>query len=361
MIRTLVFLDSDDRLGWLRLDGRVTRGADVATLPPLDPALAAETIAVVPGEAVTLHWVELPALAPAQALAAARLMAADVSAGPVETLHIALGPVEADGARALALVDAEVMAGWLARLAAAGVTPDHVVPAPLLLPVPEAGVAVMDDGRMWWARGQRLGFAAEPGLARLLVGEAAVAPVDDAAWLAALPAVLAAPMLDLRQGRFSPVRRWQPDRRRLRRLAVAGLALLGIMLATEFAATWRYMVAADLAEARLDDAARQILPRGTVVTDPRGQVAARAVQAGGAGFHGLAGPLMTAVRDLPGVSFQSIEFTPATGLVVMMSVPAPPERAAIVAALAAAGLEAQFGVAGEAGGVPQIELRVRSR
>jgi hypothetical protein len=61
MIRTLVFVD-DDR--WLRLtDAGVTRGAGLATLPALDPGLATETIAVVPGEAVTLHWVELPALA----------------------------------------------------------------------------------------------------------------------------------------------------------------------------------------------------------------------------------------------------------------------------------------------------------
>jgi general secretion pathway protein L len=77
----------------------------------------------------------LPALAPAQALAAARLLAADVSAGPVEALHVALGPVEPDGWRALALVDTTVMQGWMARLAMAGMTPDGMVPAPLLLPL----------------------------------------------------------------------------------------------------------------------------------------------------------------------------------------------------------------------------------
>jgi general secretion pathway protein L len=358
MIRTLVFVE-DGR--WLRLDGRVTRGDDIAALPALDPALAAETIAVVPGEAVTLHWVDLPALAPAQALAAARLLAADVSAGPVDALHIALGPVEGDGGRVLALTDLEAMQGWLARLAAAGVTTDAMVPAPLLLPVPEAGVTVLDDGRMWTARGTRLGFAAEPALAPLLIGDLPITRLDEAAWLAALPGVLAAPLLDLRQGSFSPVQRWQPDRRRLRRLTVAALAVLGIVLATEVVASWRYMVAADRAEARLEEAARQVLPRGTVVTDPRGQVAARAAQVGGAGFAGLAGPLLRAIRDLGGVNVQSIEFAPATGLVVMMSVPAPPEREAIMAALVAAGLEAEFGMASETAGVPGIELRIRPR
>jgi general secretion pathway protein L len=279
----------------------------------------------------------------------------------VEALHVALGPVEPDGLRALALVDTAVMQGWMARLAMAGMTPDGMVPAPLLLPLPDAGVAVHDDGRMWQVRGGRLGLAAEPALAQLLIGDSPVHRLDDAAWLAGLPAVLAAPMLDLRQGAFSAVKPWQPDRRRLRRLAMAGLALLGVVLATEVAATWRFMVAADRAEAQLEDAARRVLPRGTVVTDPRGQVAARAAQAGGAGFGGLAAPLLAAIRDLPGVTIQSIEYAPATGMVVAMSVPAPAERTAIASAMAAAGVDVQFGEPGEAGGVPRIEVRVRAR
>jgi general secretion pathway protein L len=376
MIRRLVFVGEAAPLGWLRLadgpthgaitqgadtQGAVTQGADVATLPAEDPAAAVETIAVVPGEAVTLHWVDLPPLAPAQALAAARLLAADVSAGPVEALHIALGPVEADGGRALALVDAALMQDWLMQLESAGITPDRMVPAPLLLPVPDAGVTVMDDGRLWQTRGPRLGFAAEPGLAKLLIGDIAVNRLDETAWLAGLPAVTAAPLLDLRQGRFSNTKRWQPDWRRLQRLAWGGLALLGVVLATEVAATWRFVVAADRAEARLDDAARQVLPRGTVVTDPRAQVAARAAQLGGSGFGGLAAPLLTAIRDVPGVTLHSIEYAPGTGLVAVISVPAPAEQAAIIAALAAAGLDGQFGAARDSGGIPATELRVRAR
>jgi general secretion pathway protein L len=359
MIRTLVFVEDGS---WLRLTGgALTRGSGLANLPPIDPEVATETIAVVPGEAVALHWVELPPLAPAQGLAAARLLAAEVSAGPVEVLHVALGPVEADGWRMLALVDSAKMQEWLSGMATAGVVCDRMLPSPLLLQAPEAGVAVHDDGRFWQARGSRLGFAAEPDLARLLISEAAVVPVDEARWLADLPAVLATPGLNLRQGEFTAVRRWQPDARRLRRLAVAGLALLGVILATELAATWRFVVAADQAEAQLADAARAVLPRGTVVTDPVAQVTARQAQLGGTGVASLSAPLFAALQPFPAVAVQSVDFSPATGLVVMMSVPAPAERDAIAAAMTAAGAEAQFGVPGEAAGVPRIELRVRPR
>ena len=80
MIRTLLFLPDDGRRWWLRLgsDGSASRGdgwPDAA-----DPASPSETIAVVPGDHVALHWVDLPPVAPAQTLAAARLLAADVSA-----------------------------------------------------------------------------------------------------------------------------------------------------------------------------------------------------------------------------------------------------------------------------------------
>lgn len=359
MIRTLVFPETGD---WIRLGQRgVTRGTGLATLRPLDPALEAETIAVVPGEAVTLHWVELPALAPAQALAAARTMAADVSAGPVEGQHVALGPAEPDGWRILALVDAARMQAWLDTIAAADLTCDRMLPAPLLLAAPDDGVAVYDAGTIRQVRGHRQAFAAEADLADLLIDGATLHPVDDAVWLAGLPAALAAPALDLRQGAFSAVRRWQPDRRRLKRLALGGLLLFGLFLATEMAATWRYVVAADRAEAQLADAARAVLPRGTVVIDPLAQVAAREAALGSTGFTTLSAPLFDVLKTLPAVAVQSIEFSPATGLMVMMSVPAPADRDAITRAMAAAGADAQFGVPGEQAGVPRIELRVQRR
>ena len=172
MIRTIVFVE-DGR--WLRLEGPVVtaRGDGWATVPA--PADGAEVVAVVPGDAVVLHWVELPDLAPAQMAAAARMLAADVSAAPVETVHVAAGKAGEDGFRPLALVDRGLMAHWLAQLAEGGIEADHVVPAPLMLPVAGEAVSVFEHGGLWLAHGTRLGFAAEPALARLMIGERAAA------------------------------------------------------------------------------------------------------------------------------------------------------------------------------------------
>ena len=119
MMTLLLFLPVDmaQNTPWLLLGdgGVVARGTGYAALPAHE-----RMVAVVPGEAVVLHWVAMPALAPAQAAAAARMMAADVSAVPVEQLHVALGTPEADGQRLLAMVDAEAMRGWRRWAAMAG-------------------------------------------------------------------------------------------------------------------------------------------------------------------------------------------------------------------------------------------------
>lgn len=361
MIRTLVFVGSD-ALPWLRIgsDGAVTQGASIAGLLPAE---GGETIAVVPGDAVAVHWTQLPALAPAQAAAAARMLAADVSAAPVETLHVALGPVESDGWRALALVDAGTMAGWMAVLAAAGVDPDRVVPAPMLMTAPESGVTVLDDGAQWQVRGERTAFAAEAALAQMLIGDAAVQATDAATWQAGLGAALAGPAIDLRQGMFARARAWRVDEGRLRRIGVMALVLVGVLLATQVAGILRYGFAADRAELQLADAARSVLPRGTLVTAPRAQVAARLAQLGGdgGGFGGMAAAVVTALRDHPTVMLHSLEFSPANGMVAVMTVPAAGEREAVVAALAQAGLEANFGAPSQATGTPLVEMRVRAR
>lgn len=364
-LRTLVLVGENDALPWLRIagDGVVTRGDRIAALPPVDPGTEAETIAVVPGDAVVIHWVELPVLAPAQTAAAARLLAADVSATPIDATHVAIGSIERDGWRMLALVDAAAMAQWLAQLAAAGIDPDRMLPAPLLLGKPETGVAVFDGGSAWTVRGARAAFAAEPDLARLLIGDEAVHPVDTGAWQAGLAAGLAAAPLDLRQGAFARARRWPVDRRRLVRIAGLAAALAGVLIATELASILRHGFAADRTELQLADAARQALPRGTLITDPRAQVAARLAQAGadGSGFSALAGPLVAAVRDRQAVMLQSLEFSPANGMVAILVTPTAADRDAIVAALDASGIEAAFGAPREERGQPLVELRLRRR
>lgn len=345
MIRTLLFLPDDGHRWWLRFaaDGSTRRGDGWPE--PTDPATAAETIAVVPGAPVALHWVDLPPLAPAQTVAAARLFAADVSATPIDTTHVAIGDSRGDARRPLALVDKALMTGWLAELAAAGIDPDRILPATLLLPPPPEGVAVLADGDQWLVRGSDRAFAAEPDLALLLIGDAPVTTLDPDAWRAGLPAALTAAGLDLRQGGFARPRRWRLDTARLRRAAVLVLAIAGTLLATSAASILRHDLAAANAERELADAARTILPRDTVIGDARAQVAARLDSlGGGTGFTTLAAPLLTAIRDRPGVSLDSLNYAAPTGLMAVLVAPDAADRAAIAALIETAGVTARMGV-----------------
>ncbi|WP_374297294.1 type II secretion system protein GspL, partial [Sphingomonas sp.] len=140
---------------WMRLeDGRLA--AEGEGLPQDD----APAIAVAPAEAVTLHWAELPARSTAQAAAAARIMAAEASAAPMTELHVAVGGEEAeDSGRAIGVVNAGAMAGWLSMLAEAGIDPVALVPAPLLLPRPDSGYARGVVGGQAVVRGRHAGFA----------------------------------------------------------------------------------------------------------------------------------------------------------------------------------------------------------
>ena len=83
----LIFLGSSSGIeGWVQLRGAkvAARGKADDALPPLFASETGEplrAIAIAPGEQVLLHWLELPSgLAPAQAVAAARLMAAGTRA-----------------------------------------------------------------------------------------------------------------------------------------------------------------------------------------------------------------------------------------------------------------------------------------
>ncbi|WP_243453603.1 type II secretion system protein GspL, partial [Polymorphobacter multimanifer] len=164
----LLFLAPADP-DWWQLDdaGRiVARGT--GTPPAVTPV-----IAIPPADAVSLHRITLPNLAPAQAQAAARMMATEFAAAPLESLHTAIGSPGPDGQRWLAITGADAMAGWLASLDALGVSPAAMVPAPMLLPPDPQGAVAWPLGPLLLVRaalpdGPRA-FAAEPDLAEALL------------------------------------------------------------------------------------------------------------------------------------------------------------------------------------------------
>ena len=314
---TVLFLpDGHAPYRWWRMDGaRVT--AEGEGLPPPDDD---RLVAVPPAEAVTLHWAALPARTPAQATAAARIMAGEASAVPASELHVAVGE-EGQEERPIAVVGADAMRGWLAELAAAGLDPQAMVPAPLLLPRPDEGFARGELAGSGVVRGRTSGFADEARLTELVTGGDAPRVLGRDELAQAVAAAVAQPVLDLRQGPFARRRRIGIDWALVRRFAVIGATILLVTLAIALVRLAKYNFAADALEARAAALAGTGLPRGETVTDADRQLAERlgAVRGPGLGFTGMAAAVFAAVRATPGTEVTGLDFQPTGDLKITVA------------------------------------------
>src|SRR5690606_4184459 len=82
--------EADTAAPWLRIDpaGHVLeRGLATPDHPMPASLTGSRQVLAVPGAATSVHWLELPARNPVQALAAARLLLADDIAGARDGLH----------------------------------------------------------------------------------------------------------------------------------------------------------------------------------------------------------------------------------------------------------------------------------
>ena len=358
----LLFLGRDGGVdGWLRLaEGAVAeRGAGAERVPA-----APRTVAVVPGEEVTLHWIDLPpGLAPAQAQAAARMLAAENSIEPMSETHLAIGR-EIDGnGRAIALAPARSMARWLETLREAGLEPDHIVPETLLLPVPEEGFARFDKGDIALYRGSDAAFAGEPELAELLVGEAPVVEVDAAAFEAGLGEAVERPLVDLRQGAFGKRREWRLQRTRIRRLAFLAAGLVLATLALQIAQILSYSIAAGRAEEETMRIASAAMPRGGVVGDPSAALERRLarLRGGGVGFTAIAASAFGAVRATPNVELSALAFQPDGSLGLTAQADNAATLADLVRRIEASGFAVDPSPPRGAAGRQLQEMKVRPR
>lgn len=321
--RYVVFLPADatGTLRWLKVanGGVVTRGDGVPALGEHD-----RVVAVAPAVDVALHWAVLPDRSDAQALAAARIMAADVSLTPIDKLHIAIGrdgqhAARADGqrgARPVATVSAERMRGWMALLAEQGIDPEAIVPAPMLLAEPDHGFVRADLGGEVVVRGAEAGFADEPGLTGVLTGGAVPQTLERDALEAAVADTVIAPLLDLRQGVFGHRKRPAIDWRQMRGVAWLLAVVLVVSLAIGIVRLVREEWGASSLEAQADMLARQGLKPGETVNEASRQLDERlhGLRGPGLGFTRMAGAVFAAVRAVPDSEVTALVFDGKGGL-----------------------------------------------
>jgi general secretion pathway protein L len=291
----------------------------------------ARTALAVPGTEVAIHWLELAGdLTPAQAAAAARLMLADASAEPLGEMHVAAGRAE-NGLTAIALAPVEHMRAWLAD----GLDPDLIVPESLLLPTPAEGLI----RRGLDHRGLAAAFSVEPELAELVAGGAEIAEIDEEAFAAGLPAALADPMVNLRQGAFARRRQWRVDKGGMRRIALLAAALLIVSLILQIATIMRYSFDAD----RMEREAAALGPGAPARPN----------------FDLLAPILFEAVRSTPNLQLTRLEYRPDGSLGATVQVDTPATLAAFRARAEASGAVTESGALQTAGGQQSAEIVLR--
>lgn len=306
----LLFLpaEADDAWRWRRGEARGDGFPDVAA----DEAV----IAVAPAADVTLHWAELPDRSLAQATAAARLLVAEASAAALSGLHVAVGAPEGDGPRPIAVAAIERMAGWLVALAARGVDPVAILPAPLLLPRPDEGFVRADPGGGMVLRGRTSAFADEPGMTALVVDGAVVDAVPADRLRAATAAAIETPPLNLRQGAFAQRRRRELDWGAVRRIALLGAMALAATLLIDVVKIARLSFDAAALEARADVLARGGLPGGAPEGDAGRLLDERlaGLRGPGRGFSPTLAQVFAVVREVGESSVTRIDFEPTGDL-----------------------------------------------
>jgi general secretion pathway protein L len=278
----------------------------VHAAPALTPT---RVVLVVPGAEVAARWLQLPTRNDAQARAAATLLLEDDMAFADEVLHLAVGPLEADGYRLVATVAEARLRGWLDLARTYGLTPDTVVPDHLLPPEPLDGRALgLPLGDLVAVRGPRMAFACEPEMVELLAG-GEVEVLNAEAAVRRLAEGAGGDLLDLRQGAFAPADGARPAPRQIIRAAIlAGLLLLSPAIVDGVQAV-RLNLAAGKLEIDTARRAAEILPKGIAVDAPAAQVeaaVARAELAAGGGPAGLAARLFVALSGIEGAQLESL-------------------------------------------------------
>ncbi len=349
-----IFLPAEGEQPWRWLairDGAIAGRGEGLPAPDDDPERS--VAAIVPADAVSLHWADLPDRSQAQAVAAAKLLVAEASVSPLADLHVAVGRENGLTERPIGVVANARMTAWLVSLAEAGIEVDRVVPAPMLLPRPAEGYVAGDFGAgRRVLRGVSSGFADEDGLTALITADAPVETLDREALEGAIIAALDEPALDLRQGAYAVRRRAAIDWALVRRLAWLGVAIMTATLLITLVLILRYNLSAAAMEDKADALARQGLARGETVNDAGQQLTDRLsrLRGAGAGFSQTAAAVSSAVASVPGAEITGLNFDATGKLRVNLATQTQGQIVDVQNRLVAAGFNAEAGTFANAGG-----------
>lgn len=362
----IVLLGESPRDGWrwwrvtndgLESEHRYVPGSDA----PWEGMEAARVVALVPAVGAPVRIAPRGDMPVAQAVAAARL--SPIGLGGSDARHLAAA-AEGDAILSCSVAQSD-MDVWLAELAAAGLNPDALVPAALVLPAPGNGdVALGEIGGQMLARTAQAAFAGEPEMVDALAVDAS--RVDIGAKLLAdrLAALWRDPPLDLRQGVYARPRVSffrLPDWAQLVRMA-AVLALLGfLILAVEIV---RLELDSNALENKALAAAQQRFPAATDLASAEAQVNAELLRrgAGGASFGAVTPAVFAAMQPLPSMQLRSLSWQGNGTLAIRAAAPRVEDINSMLIALQADGWEVTVPpeTAPDATGATVVDITVRA-
>lgn len=347
----VVFLGGDT-LPWLEVeDGRVIeRGEDFRET-------GVSVTAVAPASSITFRPASLGGLSPAQALAAARLDAADVSLGA--NRHVA---VAAAGDHYV-IADKTKMQGWLSTLAEYEIAPSAIIPAPDLLPVPETGFVrgVLHDEAVLRSAGA--GLEDDGAISPLVVGDAPVRTLEAPELERAIAMAVEAPPLDLLQGDFAPRTDWTAPAGYWRRLAIYA----GVACALTLAVPLAQLVRLSMATSSLDEQSATIAAKalgemsGSEDAIDRLQDKLADQRGGGAGFLATMGVVTGAMESMPNIELGALSFDPDGTLRATIRAGGQPEIEVLSRVIEGNGFAVNRGTQRSGQGRAEVEIQVRPK
>jgi general secretion pathway protein L len=324
--------------------------------PLYGPAEGESVIGIAPASAVSLFRADLPDLAPAQALAAARLLAADRTAAPIETLHVAIGAADQSGGLWVAVVDKALAGTWVAGLDAIGCDDAPIIPAAMLLPAPAAGFTTAEIGGETILRSTTLASVDDPVLSPLLVGDAPAVALGAATVAALFDDAADDPPFDLRQGTFARKKSWHFAPRDGRRLAYAAFALALISLAIPVTEVIRLNRASAAMEAKT-----ALLESASLGDGASAEERLAALRGPGAGFNATITAVRAAVLATPNAELSNASFDRDGQLTVTAHASAPTELEALRNHIIAAGFEVSGAPPSGLGAQSSVTMGIKGR